>query len=337
MVLFAGLQPRGSYKDNWLSWNASEERTVFKEYGMAYGDFPSTQGHSDGADGLLLQLTLKLFLKENDGLYRIITHIGDEFDPNPIVLGQWRNYLILRQGLDSKSRTQNNRFSVDITEHINQSINVEIQLHANENRLSINGVMIQQHNPSEYLLDKISNNIAIGNIPNGNRGWAGEISAFKVYRINQQYQPTDLLLDYAFNQRFTQIIKDLSNHNAHLTIPKPGLFPELEILHIVPLKELLHQNPSDVIVNLLGFIPLGCATAFAIFCFTGRNSYHLLIGGFATCSFVSLLIELSQALIPSRFSHLHDLILNISGGFLGVLACSLVLLMVPHLHRDNVK
>lgn len=330
-TLTAGLIPRGSFTDNWLSWNETDRRTVFKEYGMVYGNFPSASALND-AEGLLLEIALTP-QKSHDNLFRVITHIGAEGDPNPFILGQWRTQLIFLQGYDFANKTKSKRFGIDVTAFLNQSVNISIQLHSVENRLSINGEAIRHHAPSEYHWPMPNSLISIGNSPEGKLGWSGEISAFKVFKINSEYEPTVLLRDYAFNKDFKRSIEDLSNSDEELSVPKPGRFPALEVLHSVPLEELLRYSRVDLVLNLLGFIPLGVAAAGSTYFANRTRPFFSFLSAFLLCLVVSLTIELLQPLIPGRHSHLHDFILNLGGGFIGILGVTLVFILFTNHSR----
>jgi len=74
---------------------------------------------------------------------------------------------------------------------------------------------------------------------------------------------------------------------------------------------------EDVMINLMGFIPLGFFLN-AIFVKAGNNfGRHGVLITVVFCLFVSLFIEVYQAWIPSRSSDVLDLVLNTMGGGLG--------------------
>ena len=102
----------------------------------------------------------------------------------------------------------------------------------------------------------------------------------------------------------------------HFTIPrKPLLTP--------PWKEFRASRlyVEDILVNVVGFMPLGFVFLPLISKRFGQQGSmaRIILLGFA----VSLLIELLQAWIPSRTSGMTDLITNTAGTYLGALVCSL--------------
>ncbi len=72
----------------------------------------------------------------------------------------------------------------------------------------------------------------------------------------------------------------------------------------------------DMIVNLLGFIPLGISLSLLLSCVFSFRRYRYLVC--ILCFLTSLLIETSQAYLITRTSQMSDLILNSWGGVLGV-------------------
>lgn len=81
---------------------------------------------------------------------------------------------------------------------------------------------------------------------------------------------------------------------------------------------------SDVAINILGFIPLGYLL-MSYFLSNDRiqKKISVVCLTIATCTGISLLIELSQYYIPGRSSSLLDLLFNGLGAFGGVIFCIL--------------
>ena len=111
----------------------------------------------------------------------------------------------------------------------------------------------------------------------------------------------------------------------------PGV--NLEIMEkFVTVDQLRFERPSseihadshyrdDIVVNIVGFIPLGFVTAlfFAMFCGARRAVILAVMVGEAT----SLTIEYFQAYLPTRYSGVTDLITNPLGACIGaILYCA---------------
>jgi glycopeptide antibiotics resistance protein len=74
---------------------------------------------------------------------------------------------------------------------------------------------------------------------------------------------------------------------------------------------------SDVIVNLIGLVPLGFLLGVYLSAGTGGRNYRPIVIATLYCFLLSLLIESAQVWMPSRSSQLLDLILNTVGGAAG--------------------
>ena len=81
--------------------------------------------------------------------------------------------------------------------------------------------------------------------------------------------------------------------------------------------ELNSSLYTDLVVNLVGFIPLGLVLAIVLGIYRGQFDKRVMALSVLFCFLLSLGIETVQAWIPSRSSNLHDLVLNTAGGWIG--------------------
>ena len=79
-----------------------------------------------------------------------------------------------------------------------------------------------------------------------------------------------------------------------------------------------------MVVNVIGFMPLGIVFYGLLQCFSGPFTRHSQLLAVALCLMLSLGIELAQTWIPTRYSTLLDLILNTFGAWLGIVGWWLV-------------
>ena len=75
---------------------------------------------------------------------------------------------------------------------------------------------------------------------------------------------------------------------------------------------------SDIIVNVLGFVPLGFLFAFWRGQVNGSRRWGSYVFAVLIGALVSLAIEVTQAFIPARDSSLIDVLCNITGAISGV-------------------
>jgi VanZ family protein len=99
----------------------------------------------------------------------------------------------------------------------------------------------------------------------------------------------------------------------------------------VALKDMLTQWPHywtgfDVVVNILGYIPLGCLLVFSLYPWVPRF-LAMLIAGIIGSS-LSIGIEIVQFSLPSRVTSLLDIVTNSAGAFLGAIVGALIVRLI---------
>lgn len=318
-TLVAGLMPRGSFSDNWVDWDSSTRSTNFGAYGIAHGEFPDIPTVVAGEHGLSIRMLLIPVVQENSG-FNILAQIGLDVDKKPLIFGQWQTRFIVLQGRDFANREKLPRLGVDIAEHMGHETEIVVRLHRDKNELYINNVLTRHHAPSSYTLDKTGALINIGNSPDGKHGWQGKIREFDISLSDAMGNVEEILRSYNFKKKSTEFIIAETTSDSVLKIPKPGNFPDERILQKVSIRDLYAYSSVDLVLNLIGFAPLGFALAWAVKRVISPNNSLLAIKiAFVLSSLVSLVIESVQPYIPGRNSHLHDLILNVAGGLVGAL------------------
>src|SRR5207237_10630894 len=118
------------------------------------------------------------------------------------------------------------------------------------------------------------------------------------------------------SERGGQIIRDQMRSEPELTIP--ASYSILHPLFLTPTwKEFAPTRwyISDLVVNVLGFIPLGFLICATLISTHGRKRSTSLAG--LAGLLLSLLIEVLQAHIPMRNSGTTDLITNTIGAVIG--------------------
>ena len=101
----------------------------------------------------------------------------------------------------------------------------------------------------------------------------------------------------------------------------------LEKIILAPPWENFKFNRSfvtDIILNLIGFMPFGFILFATLIRLDGAFEKHGVLISVAFCLLVSIALEVLQAWIPSRKSHLLDLLLNTLGGLSGAIICKFI-------------
>jgi hypothetical protein len=190
----------------------------------------------------------------------------------------------------------------------------------------------------------LQNNVRLilGNSPSEESYWTGDMMELALF--NRPLTPDEVLQDYQswmsndsfsirqesglislypFYERKGETINNVVNPDDMLIIPE--VFKPLQrVILAVPGSDFRWNSSftQDVIINLIGFIPFGFFfAAFLLKLMEGRRLPAYLITVFLGIA-VSLLIEISQAYLPTRDSSLVDVAMNSAGTILGVVIFS---------------
>lgn len=133
---------------------------------------------------------------------------------------------------------------------------------------------------------------------------------------------------YPFHERRGRMIKNEGTTGGILQIPELVIPARPVVLKIPTTRDL--ENWSDVILNLVGLVPLG----FLLLVYLRKTRSYTATRAVLTTVFIgfvtSLSIELLQVYLPSRDSSLLDVIMNTSGVLIGASLGMVVIVLVPH-------
>jgi len=340
-ILFFGLKPKGYHFSNDVTWLSKSPGIRFKGYGIAYTEpFKVMKNAGDiNAHGFSIEVALKPSIyHENRFNFLFSIHNGD--DGKQLVFGQYGSSLIVMNGDDYNHRRRTKRIAVKLTEELPIPQFVTITTGKDGTRIYLDGRLIRKRKDLTLKIPEGENaRLLLGNSVYGKNNWKGIVQGLGIYwhTLSRQdvtthfkhwfkdgsflfakpYNP-DML--YVFDEKNGETVMDRSGGNIDFHIP-----PNMKIFK----KKILSFSWSsltfsteffeDVMINLMGFIPLGFFLNITL-TKTGKGlEKHGILITVVLCFFVSLFIEIYQAWIPSRSSDVLDLALNTLGG--GVGAC----------------
>jgi len=179
--------------------------------------------------------------------------------------------------------------------------------------------------------------LTLGNSVHGNGFWKGDIYGVALYggeldpetiagRFRDWSQDRALsfsgdsrpLMAFSFNEGKGTETKDAAGGVQKLGIPSRFVVPEKQYLSLRWGDFKADRSfLFDIIINFLGFIPLGFVICALFSQFGGILQKRAVLFSVLFCFLTSLGIEVSQAWIPSRSSQAMDLALNTTGAFIG--------------------
>jgi VanZ like protein/concanavalin A-like lectin/glucanase superfamily protein len=339
VILFFGLKPKGYHFSNDVNWLSNQPGIRFNGYGIAYTEPIKEFGTADemNTNGFSIEITLKPASYHEKGFnFLFVIHNGD--DRKQLVIGQYLSSLIVMNGDDYDHSRKTKRISAKLTETEPIPQFVTITTGKDGTRIYLNGRRIRtQRNLTLKIPEGENARLLLGNSVYGKNNWNGDVLGLAVYGYPLSVQEAaehfkhwfkegnflfakkdkpDLL--YMFDEKKGEKVMDRSGGHIDLHIPSKMKVLNKRILSFS--WNRLKFNAEffeDVMINLIGFIPLGFFLS-ATFAKAGDLlERHAVLITVAFCFFVSLFIEVLQAWIPSRSSDVLDLVLNTVGGLLG--------------------
>lgn len=342
ITLIAGLMPRGNYAENWVTTSNSAAGIDIKQHGFVHGVLPRVKALS--SDNYSASLLMEIVANEQlDSTFRLLLFLGDDCNDDPLIVGQWRTHLIVMQGCDFSNRTTRARLNTKLDSVLNETINISVQINSNRGELYLNGVSVSKKNESIYFPAESEHSLLlIGNSPDGFQGWAGKVNSMEF--IEHSGTVTNSIDEpiqhrFTFNPSLTNLgfRSDSNTSQTELEIAKVGWFPQRKVLAQSSISSLIEHNTTDVIVNLLGFFPLGFCIAAVLSAYRGLRHLKLFTTAILLGTLVSLSIELLQVFIVGRHSNLHDVLLNGLGAAVGSLIFLLLLKSIDYYKRRAEK
>jgi len=250
-----------------------------------------------------------------------IVEFDDEGIQPPLIIAQWKNHLVIRsrraEGYRGRDYQEFGLYDVFVN---GKPLNLAINYDGQRTRIFINDQLAESRD--YHLLDSsrsVSVRIAIGNNATGEMPWFGTLSRFSLY--NENFSPKQLAdpphpptLDYRFDKPLDKRAQNLAAVDAPLLLPER--FQPLDskrFTRISTLKDPMERRPTDMVVNLIGFLPAG----FAIAILLNRNIHNrlaLLLGTALLASALSFTIEFAQIYLPTRNPSFIDFAINSVAG-----------------------
>ncbi len=341
LILYFGLKPKDFVFSNNVRWIQGQAGIHFGKYGIAYTPPLGEWVKEEGDQGeFSIEIALKASDESTDGFGFILScHNGK--DREQLVMAQWRSWLILMNGDDYAHKRKTKRLSVNMASMLQEPQFITITTGQGGTRLYLDGHMVREKKDLTLKMpDKMQPRLLLGNSVYGRHSWDGDIYglAFYTYGLSavnaaQHFKQwsNDQSFSFAakehpfvlflFDEKEGTTILDHTAPHYHMQIP-----PRMRILKKDILSNawdgliLSKYTILDIIINFVGFIPFGFLLSATLEKLGRTCRKHYALMAFILCFVVSLIIEISQAWVPSRSSSIHDLILNILGGLAGIAA-----------------
>jgi VanZ family protein len=356
-ILFAGLWPFNFWPKNEVTWIHGQNGIHFGRHAIAYStdSFYGPQGIIRPGGPVSIEFVVRPTKEPDHSISRIITLYGGG-SHQYFTLAQWKSYLIIRTASlgndlthDFRETGAGNVFFKNISKHL------VITSHNENTKIYADGRMMKLTRNFPILPpDSVATGkLVFGNSPEGHGPWRGDLFFLAAYNrelsaeeVSQHFQdwitrgtPTWLpgkipTLLYRFDEGTGTTSRNHGGSRCDLSIPPTFHVLKNNILR-PPWKEEHFRRSfiQDVLLNILGFLPLGFFFAARLRSVGRLSSKHQAFLAAILGVSISLTIELLQNYIPTRTSSLTDVACNLMGAIFG--AC--LFPMVPRIfHRDNL-
>lgn len=334
-MLWAGLDPKGYRFHNEVDWVENGGGLRFGRFGRAETKpfLSREQVAALNTHGFALELVFEPPRKW-DSTFRVLASFHSGADASQLLIGQWREHLILMNGDDYNHARRTPRITADTAPFGPRPLTLTINSNTNRTGLFLNGELISASPKLHLTLPAAPEpgRLTLGNTANASLPWRGVIRQFALIgrpltsaEIRSRAQapssaerpPDDALLFYRFAQGGGVTVTNQGSLPVPLSIPS-----RLYALgHRFLTGSLAAATPRnllalDSVVNFIGFMPFGATFALLLQARGHGRVRSVLVATLASLM-LSLLIESLQAWMPPRDSSLRDLLLNIGGGCLG--------------------
>lgn len=338
-TLWAGLDPKGYRFRNEVVWLDGRPGLRFGKFGRVH-TAPLLDA-ATAADLSQAGFTLTLAIDpapDPQGAFRVIACFHAEDSASQFIIGQWREFVIVMNGDDYDNTRRLPRVTTDTSLFADRPLMLAIVTTINGTSLYLNGERVAANARLQLTLPAkpAMGRLVLGNSVNASQPWKGEITSFELLarplttkEVQARYrswragetQTPDLsvpaLLAFNFSETRGNTIQNLGSLAEPLAIP-PRLYAlgARALAWDPPLGASPQSLQLDIVLNFVGFLPIGFAFALALRTTRTAPWGAILLTTLAGIS-LSLVIELAQAWIPSRDSSLRDLLLNTAGAPIG--------------------
>ena len=331
-VLAATLWPYRPFPANGAHWIEATRGIRFEKDGLVLSD-DVLQPPANDADSYTLELLLKPASVESS---HTILAFYERGCPTQFLVRQWTDGLLVTHDANvERDRTQTIKFDVDHAFSVEKTVLVTISAGADGTTVYLDGVPAGRFARFKIARHEMAGQIVLGTSPVTYHPWQGELSGLAIYsteltasKVQQHYkqwtEATDTpdldhaLARYTFAQSPSQSIPSQVSSGPTLRIPPAFSIPHKPWLHsAIDQFRPDWRYASDVLVNIVGFMPLGLILC-AYLEWTGSRPQAILLSTLA-CGTLSVLIEILQYYVPRRGSDMTDIITNTLGAFLGAM------------------
>ena len=336
--MFFGLRPKGFNFTNNVRWLPGRSGLHFEKYSIAYTKLDKIQEEKNWQGKGIFSTEIAIEPEVIDsGEFRVILSFYGGEERDQIIIGQWRSYIIIMSGDDYAHKNKTWRFEAKMAVSILEPVFISLTSGQNGANLYINGQLVKSLEDPVVLPNGEHMQLTLANSVYGQHSWQGNIlgasfyahelnpesikSHFNRWAITKKFDTgndANPMLNYLFDEKDGAVVVNNAGMNYPLIIPAwMHLFKKTVLANPLTGFEFNRCFIGDVIINFIGFMPLGFCLCAIFVAFGKSNRTQAILLSTGLCFMISLGIEIAQAWIPSRSSQLMDVLMNTLGALAG--------------------
>jgi hypothetical protein len=350
-ILVFGLWPFNFYSNNNVAWLKSENGLNINRHGIVYASIESKFQKPIpyyGEDG---EISIELWLKPESDVPNNSAHIlsvFDDLEPEIFSLSQVKS--LLKISIPDPVNSIPNWRWVHNTFFKGQQVWLAITSNRRKTTIYLNGKAASEYKNYSLAPGKrkgVKWHLVIGNNPFGQKPWIGKIYGLAIYnhlltpeKVFDHYQKwkiqgalslskeKNIIALYPMSEQTGKFVHNVLDDRYHFFIPNRFNPPKKRFLAIPRnIFQLDRIAIRDIAINSFGFIPFGFLFFRAVLTKNQSESrlWQLVIIAVLIGTILSFTVEGLQTFLPTRYSSLRDVVLNILGtGIGGLFAVVLV-------------
>lgn len=334
VMLYFGIRLKGFRPSNHAQWSDSGIGLAFEGPSQAYTERFFT-GSGSGI-GLTIELAVhpRYFSKSRIGMLMMVHGVDRQ-----LAICQWQSSLIIMNGDDysNRRRTPKIYFKLDPNRH--EPNLITIVSNQTGTRLFLDGALKKSNKELVLRFPSGRARLVVANGMTCRNSWAGTIMGlafydhglendvivrhFQMWRKERNFSAFKLhgpRLLYAFDEGQGKRVYNKLGDGLDLIVPAWIKVLQIKAFswpHWGYFGSL--DGVKDMLVNFTGFIPFGFLSIAMLSRLEGFRVRRALLITLSASFLFSLGIEIVQMWIPSRYSSMLDLVLNVFGGGFGAL------------------
>lgn len=337
-----------------MSWLKKQNGIAFNKNGIVFSHVERPHGSPASFFGKENAISIELWLKPESDVFKKSAYIFCIFDdqhPEIFSLAQVKSSLKIAipeknkskwSWLKSASPIRNNWRWLQKIFFKGERIFLTLSSDKNETTVYLNGKAVNKYRNYPLAPSRKSSStcyMIIGNNPTGQNPWHGDVYGMAIYnktltpeRVYDHYrkwQNNEILSIvkeigtialYPMDEQTAGVIHNIAFDRYHLLIPKKIKGLRNNFLKLSRnIFDLNLISFMDMSINIIGFIPFGYLffKCIASLRYLKSNMWRLVIMAIIAGGCLSLIVEISQTFLLTRYSSVSDILFNALGAALG--------------------